>query len=91
MRMQRIRIQIRLSPDADPPDPDASLQIKAKTPWKSAQMGLIFHIVLQINADLDPAYHFGADPDFYLMRIQVTKLMRIHNTVSKQYRNSNYS
>jgi hypothetical protein len=34
--------------------------------------------------DPDPAYHFDADPDFYLMRmrIQVTKMMRIriHNT-----------
>jgi hypothetical protein len=43
---------------------------------------------LQIDADPvpDPAYHFDADPDadpdFYLMRmrIQVTKMMRIHNT-----------
>jgi hypothetical protein len=47
---------------------------------------------LQIDADPfpDPAYHSDvdpyADPDFYLMRmwirtqIQVTKMMRIHNT-----------
>jgi hypothetical protein len=43
---------------------------------------------LQIDADPhsapDPAYHFDADqdPDFYLMRIQVIKIMwiRIHNT-----------
>jgi hypothetical protein len=28
--------------------------------------------------DPDPAYHFDADPEFYLMRIQVTKMMRIH-------------
>ena len=38
-----------------------------------------------MDADPDPAYHFFADPDFYLMRIwmriQVTKMMliRIHN------------
>jgi hypothetical protein len=40
---------------------------------------------LQIDADPvpDPAYHFDTDlePDFYLMRmrIQITKMMRIHN------------
>ncbi len=41
---------------------------------------------LQIDADpvLDPAYHIDADPDvdpdpdFYLMRIQATKMMQIH-------------
>jgi hypothetical protein len=36
---------------------------------------------LQINADPNPvpelSYHYDADPDFYLMRIQVTKMMRI--------------
>jgi hypothetical protein len=41
---------------------------------------------LQIDADPDPAYHFDVDPDFYLirMRIQVTKMMRIHNTGSSK-------
>jgi hypothetical protein len=39
---------------------------------------------LQTDANPDPTYHFDADPDadpdFYLMgmRIQVTKMMRIH-------------
>ncbi len=47
---------------------------------------MAFH--LQIDADpvLDPAYHFDADPDvdpdpdYYLMRtrIQATKMMQIH-------------
>ncbi len=37
---------------------------------------------LKIDADLvpDTAYHFDADRDFYLMRIRVNKMMRIHNT-----------
>jgi hypothetical protein len=38
---------------------------------------------LQIYADPvpDPAYHFDTDPDFDLMRmrIQIIKMMRIHN------------
>ncbi len=46
----------------------------------------IFHTFWKIDADpypvLDPvpAYHFDSDPDpnVYLMRIQVTKMMRIH-------------
>jgi hypothetical protein len=43
---------------------------------------------LQIDEDPepipDPAHHFDADPDFYLiqmvirMRIQTTKMMRVH-------------
>jgi hypothetical protein len=39
---------------------------------------------LQIDADLDSAYHFDADPDpeFYLLRIRirVPKMIWIHNT-----------
>jgi hypothetical protein len=52
---------------------------------------LAFH--LQIDADLvpDPAYHFDADPGFFLMRmsirmqIQVTKMMRIRIHKTAQY------
>jgi hypothetical protein len=44
---------------------------------------------LQIDADPnpvpDPAYHYDADPDFYLMRIQVTKMMRIHADPDAQH------
>jgi hypothetical protein len=66
-------------PDADP-DPEPSVQIKAQTIEK-AHIPFILACQLQIDADPvpDPAYHFEADLDFYLlrMRIQVTKMMRI--------------
>jgi hypothetical protein len=83
------------NPDADP-DPDPSFQInaqKAWNPWKCAKIGSCsVHFSLTAGdwcgSDLvpDPAHHFNADsdPDFYLMRIrmriQVTKIMGIHNT-----------
>jgi hypothetical protein len=55
---------------------------------KKAHISYILAFYLQIDPDpvSDRAYHFDADPDFYLMqirmRIQVTKMMRIriHNT-----------
>jgi hypothetical protein len=66
------------------------IQNKGSNPWsaKMAQIPYILACNLQIDADPDPvpypAYHFDADPDpeFYLMqmRIQVTKMIRIHNT-----------
>jgi hypothetical protein len=56
-----------------------------------AHIPYVFACHLQIDADPDPAYHFDADPDFYMMRIQVTKMMwiRIHNTAynSRSYQN----
>jgi hypothetical protein len=43
---------------------------------------LACHLQVDTDADPvpDPAHHFDADPDFYLMRmrIQVTKIMLIH-------------
>ncbi len=75
-------------PDADPaPYPDPSYQIKTQT-FENCSKRLIFHTFLlvicklmrirfriKLNTDADP------NPDFYLMRmrIQVTKMMRIHN------------
>jgi hypothetical protein len=37
---------------------------------------------MRVDPVPDPAYHFDAVPDFYLlrMRIQVYQMMRIHNT-----------
>ncbi len=77
-------------PDADP-DQDPSFQIKAQTPGSySIHFGLSSAKQIDAHPVLDPAYHFDAvpdadpDPDLYLMRIQVTKMMciriRIHNT-----------
>jgi hypothetical protein len=44
---------------------------------------------MQIDADPvpDPAYHIDADPNFYLMgmQIQVTKMMRIHADPDPQH------
>jgi hypothetical protein len=46
---------------------------------------------IHFDADPDPvpdlAYHFDADPDFYLMRmrIQVTKMVRIHADPDPQH------
>jgi hypothetical protein len=80
-------------PDADPDaDQDPRFQIKAETNEKVLKYAHIPYILachLQIDEDLDPvpdpAYHFDADLDFYLMRmrIQVTKMIRIriHKTV----------
>jgi hypothetical protein len=52
-------------------DPDASFQVTAQTHEKVLKQAYI----------PDPAYHFDADPDFYLIRIrmqiQVTKMMQI--------------
>jgi hypothetical protein len=77
--------------DADPdptfhpnsePDPDPSFQIKAEILY-------IWACNLQIDADpdTDPVYHFGADPDFYLMRmlIRVPKMTRIHADSEPQH------
>jgi hypothetical protein len=45
---------------------------------------LACHLQIDADPDLNPAYHFDADPDpdFNLMRIRVPKIMRIriHNT-----------
>jgi hypothetical protein len=87
-------------PDADPyPYPDPSFKIKAQTLEKVLKYAHIPHILachLQIDTNPDsvpdPAYHYYADPDsdFYLMRIrrmriQDTKMIRIHADPYLQY------
>jgi hypothetical protein len=60
-------------PDADL-DPDPNFQIKAQNLEKVLKcIPYVLACHLQIDADPvpDPAYHFDADPDFYLMRIRV--------------------
>jgi hypothetical protein len=41
---------------------------------------LACHLQIDAEPDTDPAYHFDADPDFYLMRMltRVPKMKRIH-------------
>ncbi len=58
--------------DADP-DSDPSFQIKAQTLEKVLMKWLIFHTfgLVTYKVDEDP------DPDFFFMRIQVTKMIRI--------------
>ncbi len=54
-------------------DPDPSLQIKAalKKYSNMAHIPYILACDLQIDADRVPAYHFDADPDFYLKWIRL--------------------
>jgi hypothetical protein len=81
--------------DADPDPtfhfdgvPDLSLQIKAQ---KKCSNRLIFHLQIDADPDLDPAYHSNADADpdpaITLMRFRILpfNLMRnrIHNTDDK--------
>ncbi len=82
-----MRILIRLLHlDEDPaPDPDPSFQIKAQTlekVLKKAHIPYILACHLQPDADPDPvpdpACHFDADPDFYLMQMRIR--MRIQFT-----------
>ncbi len=62
-----------------------------KKKLKKAHIPYILACHLQIDAVPvpDPAYHFDADPDFYLMRIrmliQVTKMMQIHADPDPQH------
>jgi hypothetical protein len=35
------------------------------------------HLKIDSDPVPDPAYHFDADPNFYLMRIQVIKMMQV--------------
>jgi hypothetical protein len=86
-------IRIRLYADVEP-DPDPSFLIKAQTLEKVLKLAHITYILgshLQTDSDPDPDYHFDEDADFYLMRILITKMMRIriHNTAPRNTEKQN--